>query len=61
MNVNVFNVALALGWALILAGGCLIDLGWGLWIAGLVLLGVTLYVARIVGVALPSPKQKGDD
>lgn len=61
MNMNVFNAALALSWVLILIGGCLIDLGLGIAISGAILLGVTLYVARIVGVALPGPKEKGDD
>ena len=53
MNAYLFNGCLAVGWLLVLAGGCMISLPAGLLIAGGLLLALTLAMARIGGIYLP--------
>ncbi len=53
MDIRIFNVALLIGWLMILAGGVVIHPGWGLAIAGAVLLVLTLASAYIAGLRKP--------
>ena len=55
MNIKIFNICLLLGWLLILVGGVVIHPGWGLAIAGAVLLLLTLASAYLAGLAAPRP------
>ena len=50
MNLAALNVALALGWLLVFAGGLCYGPGPGLLLGGAVLLMLTLYLARQFGV-----------
>lgn len=61
MNLNVFNIALALGWLLVLIGGCLVHFGAGLAVGGLLLLGITFVVARMGGIYTPTREDKDPD
>lgn len=60
MNVRVFNVCLLLGWILVLVGGIVIHPGWGLAVAGALLIGLTLAAAYIAGWEPPPPAKKPD-
>jgi hypothetical protein len=53
MNAHLFNSCLLIGWLMALAGGCLVNLGAGLIGGGLLLLVLTLFIARFGGVYLP--------
>jgi len=50
MNVIVFNACLLIGWLLVSAGACLWSWHWGLMIAGLLLLALTILLARLGGL-----------
>lgn len=50
MNVKIFNLCLLLGWLMVLAGGVVIHPGWGIAIAGLLLLVLTLASAYLAGL-----------
>lgn len=50
MNVKIFNLCLLLGWLMVLAGGVVIHPGWGIAIAGALLLLLTLASAYLVGL-----------
>jgi hypothetical protein len=54
MNMHVFNICLALGWIMATAGGMLLNPGAGLLGGGLLLLALTLLVARMGGVMAPA-------
>jgi hypothetical protein len=53
MNIRAFNLSLLLGWLLVLAGGVIIHPGWGLAVAGAVLLFLTLASAYLAGLFQP--------
>lgn len=53
MNIKTFNVCLLLGWLMVLAGGVVIHPGWGLAIAGALLIFLTLAAAYIAGWERP--------
>lgn len=56
MNVKIFNVCMLIGWLMVLAGGVLVHPGWGIAIAGGLLLLLTLvsaYFAGLHGMAKP--------
>lgn len=57
MNPLVFNICLLLGWLLVLAGLTLWSVPVGLAAAGLLLMAVTLYLARWVGVRAARPME----
>lgn len=59
MNAHTFNAMLLLAWLLALIGGCLIDFGGGLLFAGLLLMAILFFVARLAGLYLP--KKDEDD
>lgn len=61
MSLNAFNIALALGWLLVLIGGCLVHVGAGLALGGLLLIGLTFVVARIGGIYAPTLEDKDAD
>ena len=54
MTFQAFNIAILIGWVLVLLGGCLIDLAAGLAGAGLLLILLTIYLARMAGVYRPA-------
>lgn len=53
MNPRVFNICLLVGWLLVLVGGILIHPGWGIAIAGAVLIVLTLAAAYLAGWEQP--------
>lgn len=57
MNILVFNLCLLLGWLLVLVGGILIHPGWGLAVAGAVLLFLTFAGAYFAGLFAPKQSQ----
>jgi hypothetical protein len=61
MNLQVFNNALLLGWLLAIVGACLLNVGAGLVFGGLLLIAVTIAVARMGGIYKASPKTKDPD
>lgn len=60
MNLKIFNICLFLGWLMVLAGGVVINPGWGIAIAGALLMGLTLAAAYIAGLDQPAPTDKGE-
>lgn len=62
MNVKVFNLCLALGWLMVLAGGVVVHVGWGIAIAGALLLLLTLSSAYLAGLQASKgkPDQQGE-
>jgi len=50
MDVKLFNLCLLLGWLMVLAGGVVIHPGWGIAIAGALLLVLTLASAYLAGL-----------
>ncbi|WP_175816736.1 hypothetical protein [Burkholderia diffusa] len=57
MDIKIFNVCLLLGWLMVLAGGIVINPGWGIAIAGGLLVLLTLIAAYLAGWAQPSPTE----
>jgi hypothetical protein len=57
MNLKVFNVCLLLGWLMILGGGVMINVGWGIAISGGLLLLLSLVSAYVVGLYQPKESQ----
>jgi quinol-cytochrome oxidoreductase complex cytochrome b subunit len=55
MNIKIFNVALLIGWLMVLAGGVVINPGWGVALSGALLLVLTMASAYIAGLQ-PAPK-----
>lgn len=53
MNIKLFNVCLLLGWLMVLAGGVVIHPGWGIAIAGALLLLLVLVGAYFAGLYQP--------
>lgn len=53
MNVYLFNACIAVGWLMFLVGACLISLAWGVLAGGLLLLFLTLCMARVGGIYVP--------
>lgn len=53
MNAKLFNVCLLVGWLMVLAGGVVIHPGWGIAIAGALLLVLSLSSAYLGGLYLP--------
>lgn len=59
MNSNIFNTCLALGWLLTVAGVAgLHSPAAGLLAGGLLLLVITILLARWAGVKAPAPKKE---
>lgn len=54
MNIKVFNLCLLLGWLMVLAGGVYINPGWGVAIAGALLLVLTLVISYLAGLVDPA-------
>lgn len=50
MDVKLFNLCLLLGWLMVLAGGVIIHPGWGIALAGVLLLLLTLASAYLAGL-----------
>lgn len=53
MNLKIFNACMLVGWLLILAGGVMVHPGWGLAVAGAVLMVGSAVVAYLGGVYSP--------
>jgi hypothetical protein len=59
MHIHAFNAGLLIGWLLVLAGGLLINPGWGLGAAGALLIVLVLLSVRVAGgLYVPSTKGK---
>ncbi|HUX23216.1 MAG TPA: hypothetical protein VMV87_01240 [Burkholderiales bacterium] len=56
MNALVFNACLLIGWLMALAGGCLVNPAYGLLGGGLLLLLLTILMARMGGIYQPRAK-----
>jgi hypothetical protein len=56
MHVKIFNLCMFVGWAMFLAGGVLLNPGWGLLSAGALLIVLCVVGAYIGGVYAPKPK-----
>lgn len=50
MNLLFFNIAIAVGWLMVLIGVCLVNLPAGLIVAGALLLLITFAGARLAGL-----------
>lgn len=50
MHIHILNGCLILAWLLVTAGGLLLNVGAGLLLSGLVLIGMVIYVSRSFGV-----------
>ncbi|HSN40759.1 MAG TPA: hypothetical protein VLT92_11250 [Burkholderiales bacterium] len=53
MNVYVLNASLLIGWLMVLIGGCMVNLAWGLVGAGALLLVLSILSVRLAGIYLP--------
>lgn len=53
MNIKLWNVCMLLGWLMLLAGGVVIHPGWGIAIAGAVLLVGTAVAGYVFGIVSP--------
>lgn len=61
MNIRVFNICLLLGWLLVLVGGIVIHPGWGVAVAGALLIVLTLAAAYLAGWEQPKkPAGEGE-
>lgn len=58
MNLLFFNVAIAIGWLMVLIGTLLVNIAGGLVVGGVLLLALTFLGARMAGVY--APRAKGD-
>jgi hypothetical protein len=58
MNLMFFNIAVAIGWLMVLAGACMFSAPAGLIVGGALLLALTFAGARMAGVYA---KRKGED
>lgn len=59
MNSHIFNASLLIGWLLIVLGvGGLHSVAAALLVGGVLLMGITLLLARWAGVMAPPPKEK---
>jgi hypothetical protein len=57
MHIQILNGCLILAWLLVTAGGLLLNVGAGLLVSGLVLIGMAIYLSRTFGVYAPqNPK-----
>jgi hypothetical protein len=54
MPLRIFNIAMLLGWLLVLVGGVIVHPGWGLAAAGLLLILLTLVSVRLAGGLTPN-------
>ena len=54
MNIKIFNIALIVGWLMVLTGGVVINPGWGIALSGALLLLMTMASAYIAGLQ-PAP------
>jgi hypothetical protein len=60
MNVWVFNFCMLLGWALVSVGAYLLNQAAGLIVCGVLLLVISLLLARVFGIGRPRPVVRGD-
>ena len=57
MDIKLFNLCLLVGWLMLTVGACIVHLGYGLAVGGLVLLALTFASAFMAGVhASPGKK-----
>lgn len=50
MNIKIFNIAVLLGWALASAGAIMLNTGAGVAASGLLLIALTVGLARMAGL-----------
>lgn len=61
VNIKVFNMCLLLGWLMVLAGGVILNPGWGIVAAGGLLIALTLAAAYLAGWEQPARPKKTDE
>ncbi len=61
VNIKVFNLCLLLGWLMVLAGGVVLNVGWGIIAAGALLIALTLVAAYLAGWEQPARPKKSDE
>lgn len=61
MDIRIFNVCILIGWLMVLAGGIVINVGWGIAIAGALLLVLTLVSAYLAGLSAPKKPAQAED
>lgn len=61
MNIQTFNNCLIAGWLMILTGGMVISIGWGLLVAGTSFILLTLMSAKIGGIFNAEVETKADE
>lgn len=59
MPILLFILALLVGWGLVLAGGVILSVGWGLVAAGLLLLAIIVWITPKVGVTATGANGEG--
>ena len=50
MKLIIFNLCIAIGWLMVLAGGVIINIGWGIAVAGALMLLLVLAGAYLGGI-----------
>ena len=58
MKLIIFNICIAVGWLMVLAGGVIINVGWGIAVAGVLMLLLVLSGAYFGGIYSPSAEKK---
>lgn len=53
MPLHIFAAMLLVAWAMVLAGGVIINIGWGLVAAGLLMLAIAMWFVRSAGLREP--------
>lgn len=58
MTVTIFNASLFVGWLMATIGLMLVNVGAGFAVGGIILIAITLYVARLGGVFTPKQNEE---
>jgi hypothetical protein len=58
MNMRVFNLSIALGWAMLTIGACLVSLAVGLITGGITMLAIVAALTKFAGVYVPRDGQQ---
>ena len=58
MKLIIFNICIAVGWLMVLAGGVIINVGWGIAVAGVLMLLLVLAGAYLGGIYAAGAEKK---